>query len=269
MLAFLGLIFDKKVFNISLFANAFLIFILLCIISSSNYIMNDLIDKKKDALNQIKAQSLFARINPLVSISIAIILVATSIALAAWLVPGVVFFLVILSGCGQFYNVFAKKVPILDIIVLLFMYLARIYAGYISLEVIPYSLIILPITMLALFLIFIKKRSTLLILGEAKAIEFRKNYRFYTMKRNDTMIILSGIGIAIVYLIYVAINDKFQKIILYLTIPAVFILIITVIKITRIKPEYGLFLFKILKKKEVLVMSIYIVAVYLVDIIFL
>ncbi len=266
-LAFLGLIFDKKVFELPLFAHALLVFILLCLVSSSNYIINDLVDKKQDALNQIKAKSLFASIDPRISVGIAAALLATSIALSAWLVPGIVVFLVLIAVLGQFYNAYAKNVPVLDIIVLLFMYLSRIYAGYISLEVVPYSLIVLPIAMLALFLVFIKKRSTLLIRGETKAIEFRKSYSFYTLKRNNAMIIISGIGMAAVYLLYVTINEKFNRVILLLTIPAVFVLIITIVKITREVPELGIFLFKVLRRRLVLLTSIYIVVLYLVDII--
>jgi 4-hydroxybenzoate polyprenyltransferase len=268
LLAFLGLIFDRKVLELPLLAHALLVFFLLCLVSSSNYIINDLVDKKQDTLNQIKQQSLFARIDPWISIGMAVALFVTSITISIWLVPGVVVFLVLIAVLGQFYNAYAKNVPVLDVIVLLFMYLSRIYAGYISLEVVPYSLIVLPIAMLALFLVFIKKRSTLLILGENKAIEFRKSYSFYTLKRNDAVIMISGIGMATVYLLYVAINEKFNRIILLLTIPAVFALILTAVKSTRNTPELGIFLFKILKKKLILVASLYIVALYIVNIIF-
>jgi 4-hydroxybenzoate polyprenyltransferase len=268
LLAFLGLIFDRKVLELPLLAHALLVFFLLCLVSSSNYIINDLVDKKQDKLNQIKQQSLFARINPWISIGIAVTLFVTSITISIWVVPGVVVFLVLIAVLGQFYNAYAKSVPVLDVIVLLFMYLSRIYAGYISLEVVPYSLIVLPIAMLSLFLVFIKKRSTLLILGETKAIEFRKSYSCYTLKRNDAMIIISGIGMAAVYLLYVTINEKFNRIILLLTIPAVFALILTVIKSTRMIPELGIYLFKILKNKLILIASLYIVALYVVDFIF-
>jgi decaprenyl-phosphate phosphoribosyltransferase len=269
MLAFLGIIFERKVFDLAYFSHALLVFILLCVVSSANYIVNDLVDKKKDIANQIKEQSLFAKINSKISISIAALLVIASVVFAFWLLPRVVIFLVLIIFLGQAYNFYAKNVPVLDIVVLLFMYISRIYSGYISLDVVPYSLIVLPIVTLALFLIFIKKRATLLILGEPKAIGFRKSYRFYTIKRDDAMIIISGIGMAVLYVLYFIINEKFNKIILFLTIPAVFVLIFTVMRITRTVPELGIFLFKTLKRKIVLVSSIYIVALYFVDIIFL
>lgn len=267
LLAFLGLIFDRKVLVLPMFAHALLVFILLCLVSSSNYIINDIVDKKGDNLNQIKEQSLFAKINPRISISIAIALLATSIAISVWLVPRVVVFLVLISVLGQFYNVYAKNVPVLDVTVLLFMYLSRIYAGYISLEVIPYSFIIAPIAMLAFFLIFIKKRSTLLILGETKAVEFRKSYAFYTLKRDEVMILLSGIGMVVIYLVYVTTNEKFNRFTLILTIPAIFVLIIAVANNTRKMPELGIFLFKTFKIKLILAASLYIAALYIADII--
>jgi decaprenyl-phosphate phosphoribosyltransferase len=269
MLAFLGIVFERKVFDLAYFSHALLVFILLCLASSANYIVNDLVDKKKDIANQIKDQSLFARINSKISISIAALLVIASIVIAIWLLPKVVIFILLIFFLGQVYNFYAKNVPILDIVVLLLMYISRIYSGYISLDVVPYSLIVLPIVMLALFLIFIKKRSTLLILGESKAIDFRKSYSFYTIKRDDAMILISGIGMAVLYVVYFVINEKFNKIILFFTIPAVFVLIFTVMKTTRTMPELGIFLFKALKRKIVLVSSIYIVVLYFADIIFL
>jgi 4-hydroxybenzoate polyprenyltransferase len=269
ILAFLGIIFEQKIFDIAYFSHALLVFILLCMVSSANYIVNDLVDKKKDIANKIKEQSLFARINSKISISIAVLLVIASVSIAIWFLPKVIIFLLLLFFLGQVYNFYAKNVPILDIVVLLFMYVSRIYSGYISLNVVPYSLIVLPITMLAIFLIFIKKRSTLLILGESDAIDFRKSYGFYSLKRDEAMIIISGIGMAVLYLVYFVINEKFNKVILLLTIPAVFMLIFTVMKTTRTIPELGIFLFKTLKRKLVLASSIYIIVLYFTDIIFL
>ncbi|NMC06138.1 MAG: hypothetical protein GYA24_13060 [Candidatus Lokiarchaeota archaeon] len=269
LLAFLGIIFERKVFDPTYFSHALLAFILLCLVSSANYIINDLVDKKKDFANQIKAQSLFARIDGKVSIAVAGLLVVTSIAIASWLLPAILIFLVFMLCLGQVYNFFAKNIPVLDIIVLLFMYVVRIYSGYISLDVVPYSLIVLPIMMLEFFLVFIKKRSTLLILGEEKATAFRKSYQFYTIKRDGAMIVISGIGMAFLYVVYFIINEKFNKVILLLTIPAVFILIFVVMKITRREPELGIFLFKILRRKVILICSLYIVVLYFTDIIFL
>lgn len=269
LLAFLGVIFERKVFDPTYFSHALLAFFLLCLVSSANYIINDLVDKKKDFANQIKAQSLFARVNGKVSIAVAGLLVVTSIVIASWLLPAILIFLIIMLCLGQVYNFFAKNIPILDIVVLLFMYVVRIYSGYISLDVVPYSLIVLPIMMLAFFLVFIKKRSTLLILGEEKATAFRKSYQFYTIKRNDAMIVISGIGMAVLYVVYFIINEKFNKVILLLTIPAVFVLIFVVMNITRREPELGIFLFKILKRKGILICSLYIVVLYFADIIFL
>ena len=269
MLAFLGIVFERRIFEIAYFSHAFLVFILLCMVSSANYILNDLVDIKKDITNQIKEQSIFARMNNKISISIAISLVTASLGFAFLILPQVVIFILLLFILGQVYNFYAKNVPILDIIILLLMYVSRIYSGYISLDVVPFILIVLPIVMLALFLIFIKKRSTLLILGESKAYNFRKSYRFYTIKRDDAMIIISGLGMAILYVIYFIINEKFNKIILFLTIPAVFVLIFKVMRITRLTPELGIFLFKTLKRKAVFISSIYIAVLYFTDIIFL
>lgn len=269
LLAFLGIVFERRLFEITYFSYALLVFILLCMVSSANYIVNDLVDKKKDITNQIKEQSVFARMNKKISISIALSLVTASLGFAFLLLPQVVFFLLLIFILGQFYNFYAKNVPILDIIILLMMYISRIYSGYISLDVVPYSLIVLPIVMLALFLIFIKKRSILLVLGESKAVHFRVSYRFYTIKRADAMILISGIGMAILYFIYFIINEKFNKIVLLLTIPAVFVLIFAVMRITRVVPELGIFLFKTLKRKAVLFSSLYIIVLYFTDIILL
>jgi 4-hydroxybenzoate polyprenyltransferase len=268
LLAFLGLLFEREILNLSLVLHVSIVFLLLCLISTSNYIINDIVDKNKDMINKIKVQSFFAKIDARISTCIALLIIAASVAIGLWFVPEIIIFILFISILGQLYNIYAKNVPVLDVVFLLLIYILRIYSGYISLKVIPSSLIVLPIAMLALFLIFIKKRSTLLILGEKKAVEFRKCYAFYTKRRIEITIRFSGIGLVLLYLLYVSINEKFNKITLLFTLPVVFILIFNVAIITRNQPEFGIFLFKTLKRRLVLACSIYIVVLYLADIIF-
>ncbi len=264
-LVFLGIIFEKKIFEVNALGNIILVFVLFCMISSSNYVINDILDKKQDALNQIKSRSVFTAMPTSRAVLCSIGLVGTCVFLSICFIPDALLFLLLFSAFGQFYNIYAKRVPIIDTAVLSAVYFIRIYVGYYVLDVFPYALIVLPVVLLALFLIFIKKRSTLLILGEKKAMEFRQSYSFYTLHRNDIMIKVLGIGLALLYLLYVVINEKFNKIILILTVPEVCFLIYTVATSTKKQPEFGIFLWKTLGKVAVIAPSAAIITLYMVD----
>lgn len=269
LLAFLGVIFERRILDLPVLAHVGVVFLLLCLISSSNYLVNDVMDKDQDRLNQIKNRGVLASMNPVQLLAVAVGLFAASFIIAWVLVPELLLIVIFIAGLGQVYNLVAKRIPILDVVVLIMIYVLRIYSGYISVQVIPSSLIVLPIVTLALFLIFIKKRSMLLILGEEKAIEFRESYAVYSLKRTTFIVKMLGVGLAIVYLLYVVINEKFNKIVLLATIPAAFLLIRSVSTLSFKEPELGIFLWKIFSRRAVISCSVYIIVLYLVDILFL
>ena len=84
LLVFLGLIFSQKLFNYSLYFPLILGFITLCLISSTNYIINDLKDLEKDKTHpEKKTRPLAAgKIKPIEAKILAIITFVMSLGIA-------------------------------------------------------------------------------------------------------------------------------------------------------------------------------------------
>jgi len=56
LLVFLGVLFSQNLFNIQLLSNVFVMFISLCFASSSIYVLNDILDLKRDRLDPEKSK---------------------------------------------------------------------------------------------------------------------------------------------------------------------------------------------------------------------
>jgi len=261
-LVFLGLIFDKQFFNFYNILASILGFFLASLISSSNYIINDIVDRKEDAQNNIKKSLLSSPGTLKIGYILAIVLALASFVFSYILSPLFFIFIVLMSIFGQIYNFLARKLYLVDIIILIAIYLFRAYSGCYLVHAVPNFLTIIPLVCLTLFLIFIKKRSIILTLGEEKAVSFRKNYAVYTLKRTDIIVKVLGVMLAILYFFYLLFNEKFNKAILYITYPLALFLIYLVSSITARKPDTGIFLWKVFKVKQVFLSSIAIVILY-------
>jgi len=265
-LIFFGLIFDRKFFSFRFDILAILGFFMVCLVSSSNYIINDVLDRSDDKLNNIKENFISTKrsLNIAVSIAIALIIVAVFIS---WFIS-IMFFIciVLISVFGQIYNFIARKKIVADILVLICIYILRTYSGYYLVDSAPNGLLILPLIILIMYLIFIKKRSILLALGEEKAIAFRKSYKFYSLKRTQLSIKILAVILAVFYFIYLLLNEKFNPWLLYSTYPFAVFLIYSFSSITAKQPEMGIFLWKLFKIHRILLASIIITIIYAIAI---
>mgnify|MGYP006289130059 CR=1 FL=1 len=263
LLIFIGLIFEKKFIDLQYDLVVFLGFMALCLISSSNYVINDYVDRKNDELNQIK--KFHSNDNKTIQTTLIYFLILFGSSLTISIIISLEFFLfiILIAMLGQVYNLFAKKVFILDIIILALIYILRTYSGYYLISVSPSNLIIIPVIVLALYLIFIKKRSIILILNKENAIEFRSSYKYYTGHRIETALKIIFISLIFVYFAYILLNEKFNIIVLISTYPFVIYILYEIFKLTKIFPEMGIFLWKIIKIKKILIASACIICLYM------
>ncbi|MFB3066900.1 MAG: UbiA prenyltransferase family protein [Planctomycetota bacterium] len=134
------------------------------LVSSSIYVMNDLLDAPRDRLHPTKRERPIAsgRITRAVAIPYGVLLLAAGTALV-WSVhkPGAVFLLAIYLATSAFYCIDGKNLPLVDVFLLSAGFLLRVLFGTALIPAPASSWLLLCASTLALFLAFTKRRSDL------------------------------------------------------------------------------------------------------------
>lgn len=176
-----GQLFNPEVFSASLWA-----FITFCLLSSSSYLINDILDIDKDRLHPVKKNRPLANgdlsIKDAIIVSIVLALFGLFIALfinSTFFVVTLIFILMQYS-----YSLFIKKKALIDIMGIAFFFILRTYAGEVATGYHLPIWIMLTVIFLALFIASGKRRSELYNVGKStrKALEgYNKSLlSFYT-----------------------------------------------------------------------------------------
>ncbi|MHA1847568.1 MAG: UbiA family prenyltransferase [Promethearchaeota archaeon] len=269
LLFFIGFLFERKFFNIEVFPRVILAFAFLCAFSSINYIINDLVDVEADKQSPIKRNPLVhEELSKRYIFLIIASLLVTSFAISYLLFPRMILYYAIFLIVGQLYNFYLKSEAILDMLALVTLYLIRVFAGYEIISVKPSLLIVIPISFIACFLMLIKKKTILNILGQERATIFRKNYEFYSKSIVNKLLMLFQVAIAASYLYYVFFSEKFNKLLLISSYPIAILLLYYFNKFTSKNQTAGIFIWQCLKDKKILVSVSLILIIYLVNFLF-
>jgi len=172
---FLAIIFSGNILNINLLTTTIIGFISLCLVSSTNYIINDIIDIKKDKQHPEKKNRPIAagKISPLKAFVIAIILFIISITLATILSINFLFAILTLFILTTLYTFIFKKLQFLDISFIAANFTLRAIAGALLISVWISPFLILCPVFLSLFLSAGKRYSDMLLLK--KKTHYTKN----------------------------------------------------------------------------------------------
>lgn len=160
---FAALILNGQLTNFSLFSKNILAFISFCLLSSSSYLINDLLDLNKDRLHPVKKNRPLARgaitQSDAIFVSFLLMFIGLFISLfinTAFFVISLVFILLQYS-----YSFLIKKKAVADIIGIAFFFTIRAYAGEIATGYHLPVWIMLAVIFLSLFLASGKRRSEL------------------------------------------------------------------------------------------------------------
>jgi len=160
---FAALILNGQLTNFPLFLKNLLAFFAFCLLSSSSYLINDLLDLKKDQLHPIKKNRPLARgaITQTDAIFVSFLLLFTGLFISlfintAFFVISLIFILLQYS-----YSFLIKKKAVADIIGIAFFFTIRAYAGEIATGYHLPIWIMLAVVFLSLFLASGKRRSEL------------------------------------------------------------------------------------------------------------
>lgn len=203
VLVFVGIIFSLNFFNFSMWFDVILAFFAFCMLSSSAYIINDVLDFNKDKIHPIKCQ----RPIPSGKISIKNGIVISCILLIVGLIIAFCinfqFFLIsiLFLGLTNIYSFYLKQFVIIDAIVIGINFVIRATAGCIAIKVPISPWITLCALLLALFLVFGKRRHELTIL-QSEANNHRNSLKEYSIETIDEMISITASALLISYSLY-------------------------------------------------------------------
>lgn len=162
-----ALIFSFNFNDINSVISSFKVFLLFSLISSSVYILNDIVDVNRDKAHPTKKFRPIA--SGKVSIKNALLVFAflflTSISLSILVNKYVTIVLLVYFVNNLFYSFKLKHVVILDVFLIAFGFILRVVAGGLAIDVVLSPWILLCTLFISLFLGFEKRKAELITLG--------------------------------------------------------------------------------------------------------
>jgi decaprenyl-phosphate phosphoribosyltransferase len=161
LIIFLPLFLTYSSWSLINFTKLFIIYIFFCILASSVYILNDIFDIEIDKKHKKKKYRPLA--NGLFSIKLAIIIsiIFSILSLSYFLffTEKLIFLLTVCYLITNFlYSIYFKKLKYLDLIIVLFGFLIRIYLGSISTEIMISNFLVTQVIFFVLFILICKRR---------------------------------------------------------------------------------------------------------------
>jgi 4-hydroxybenzoate polyprenyltransferase len=202
---FAALIFDVKLFQVEPFLKTILGFILLCLISGTVYLINDLVDIDKDKQHPIKQNRPIpsGQVPLNIAITAAVILPAICLPLS-YLLLNYTFGLIVTSYLllQIAYSFVLKNIVIVDVLTLATGFVLRVASGVLLVEAERFSPWLYVFTVLLALFLGLGKRRQELVLLEAKAVHTRSILNEYNIPFLDAMMSIVTTGAIITYAFY-------------------------------------------------------------------
>ncbi len=212
LIVFAALLFSKNLFNLSKGIEAFIGFIIFCLITGCAYMINDLVDLERDRLHLSKSQRPLASgsLNKTTAIKMIAILCSICFPLAFYMnsLFGLIILVYLLLNIG--YSIYLKNIVILDVFFISAGFVLRVLGGAVIISVIASNWLILCTILLSLFLGFSKRRHELVLL-EDNASAHRKVLSYYNTYFLDQMIAVVTASTLICYALYTMSKDTIEN----------------------------------------------------------
>jgi 4-hydroxybenzoate polyprenyltransferase len=201
---FAALVFDKQLFHPAAFLKTLAGFMLFCLISSSVYIFNDIVDIEADRQHPEKKKRPIPSGQLPLSVAWIAGILLTVITLALGDILDLAFAAVMLAYflLNLAYSRWLKHIPIVDVLILAACFVLRVAAGVSLIHVERFSpWIYIVMTLLALYLGFGKRRAELALLAQG-AGSHRKVFEGYTIPLLDQYILIVSGTTIVAYSLY-------------------------------------------------------------------
>mgnify|MGYP000923339957 CR=1 FL=1 len=240
---FAALVFDRQLTKIASLERTLAAFVIFCLLSSSVYIMNDLLDVEADRHHPIKKNRPIAAGNLPISVAIiaAIVLIVISFT-AAFLLStelGIIvgmYFLVNLA-----YSIWLKHIPLIDVMIIAFGFVLRVVAGVSVIQVERFSpWLYIVMSLLALYIGFGKRRAEMTVLTNESNSSHRKVLDGYTLALIDQLLTIVSSCTLIAYSFYTFSAPNLpENHVMMLTIPFVLYGIFRYLFLIQVKNKGG------------------------------
>jgi len=201
---FAAIVFDRKLTNQTALLQTVFAFIAFCLVSSTIYLINDLVDIEKDRRHPTKRDRPLpsGELDPTVAILAAAIIALVCIPGAFLLSSALGLILTSYLALMVLYSFLLKNVAIIDVMTIAAGFVLRVAAGVVVIDVERFSpWLYVCMTLLALFLGFGKRRHELFTLG-ASANDHRSTLQHYSLELIDQMSVVVTSAAIMAYSLY-------------------------------------------------------------------
>lgn len=206
LVIYLALVFTKNLFDPQAFLLVTLGFVSLCLISSANYIINDVVDRKKDQVHPEKKHRPIASGKVPISLALAIagILLIVSLSIPILLDFDHMFTLSVIALflLTNTYSFWLKNEVFVDIILISVNFVIRALAGVYIIKSPVSSWIILCPFFLALFLATSKRHADISLLKD-KHTSHKEVLKHYTKEITTSLMIITITLLILSYSLYI------------------------------------------------------------------
>jgi 4-hydroxybenzoate polyprenyltransferase len=245
---FIPLFFDGQLNNPHLLYECIIAFIAFSLAASSIYCFNDIYDIELDKIHPAKCKRPIAsgKITKAEGYTIQLVCLAFSILLVLFFLSNQTKYLILglillYYGLNIAYCMVLKQYPIIDVMIIAFGFVLRIFIGGLVVDIQPSEWLVLMTFLLALFLGFAKRRDDVIIFQNTGEL-LRKNTNRYNLDfMNHVMTIVSTITI-LAYIMYTLSPDVIKRLdchYIYLTAIFPLIGIIRYLQITIVDLKSG------------------------------
>lgn len=219
LLIFVGIIFSFNILNFQMWSNVIVAFAIFCMLSGSEYIINDIFDVEKDRQHPVKRKRPIASGELKISQALVFSFTLISVALfGAYLMNQKFFGISVLFLLSTLtYSIWLKHVILVDALMISTNFVIRAVAGCLAVDVSISPWLIVCTFLLALFLAFGKRRHELVLLG-GSAERHRKILAEYSVELLEQLVSIVAGALIISYSMYTFMSGNSY---MMLTIPFV------------------------------------------------
>lgn len=242
LFVYVPLFFDRQFDDLSAVLAATGAFVLLCLMSSAVYIMNDLADIESDREHPVKKNRPLpaGELNPTVAAVVAVVMAVFSLVAGYFISPLLAVILLAYLIVQIAYTFWLKHVVLLDAMVIATGFILRIAAGVVVIEVERFSPWLYVFGgFLALFMALGKRRHELILLGGG-AGSHRPILDDYSVQLVDSLQFVVMTTAVVAYSLYTFLAEGVpENHVMMLTIPFVVYGIFRYLYLIQIKQEGG------------------------------
>lgn len=177
LVLYTAIIFSGKLFDFNLLTQSTIGFLIFCLLSSTSYILNDIVDYPYDKKHPLKKNRPIAAGRLSIQDATFVVFIFSLLSLIISLSFSIPFFLLALVFfiLHFFYSLYFKRHPVLDIFSISFSFMIRTFAGQVITGYHIQIWLFLTIFFISLFIATVKRHAELVVYGR----ETRSSLYFY------------------------------------------------------------------------------------------